>query len=329
MRPALVVGVPRSGTTWVATVLARGADAGYLEEPDNHLRFAYAFRAKRRLGLGSYPALASDADAAALTDYEALWREAFSPTRASTADGYRRRVANRLLTAAGSRRISAALGAPSARPALRAAAALAVPERAVAARLVVKSVYAPLAVEWIAHRHDVAVIVVLRHPLNVVSSWLRLGWLPPAAVDPVATADPRALAALVARFEAGRAPVTALGRAAWLIGLLTCSLDEAARRHSGWCRVVHEELCADPRESFPELARAAGLPWSATGDRILVETDRPGEGYETARVTAALPTAWRERLSSEQASEIQDVLDTLPLPSFSPRARSASAEEGP
>ena len=96
---------------------SRGGRREYLEEPDNHLRFAYAFRAKRRLGLGSYPALASDADAAALTDYEALWREAFSPTRASTADGYRRRVANRLLTAAGSRRISAALGAPS--PVLR------------------------------------------------------------------------------------------------------------------------------------------------------------------------------------------------------------------
>ena len=72
-----------------------------------------------------------------------------------------------------------------------------------AARLVVKSVYAPLAVEWIAHRHDVRDRLVLRRPLNVVSSWLRLGWLPPPAVDPAPTADPRALAALVARFEAG------------------------------------------------------------------------------------------------------------------------------
>src|SRR5207247_758089 len=41
--------------------------------------------------------------------------------------------------------------------------------------VVVKSVHAPLALEWVAARFEPAVVVVLRHPLNVIASLLELG----------------------------------------------------------------------------------------------------------------------------------------------------------
>lgn len=69
----LIVGIPRSGTTWVGHVLAQGDDATFLNEPDNHLTFPYALRAKRGLPGGFHPALPPEAEAAA---YELLWQRA-------------------------------------------------------------------------------------------------------------------------------------------------------------------------------------------------------------------------------------------------------------
>jgi hypothetical protein len=43
-------------------------------------------------------------------------------------------------------------------------------------RLVVKTVHAPLAVEWVYAQKSPRVLVVTRHPLNVVASWLDLGY---------------------------------------------------------------------------------------------------------------------------------------------------------
>src|SRR5215216_3657697 len=70
----LVIGLPRSGTTWIASTLAQTGNAALVSEPDNHYNVPFALRAKRRLPGGFHPAL-SPADEAPL--FEALWREAF------------------------------------------------------------------------------------------------------------------------------------------------------------------------------------------------------------------------------------------------------------
>lgn len=317
MRPVLVVGVPRSGTTWVAEVLAAGGGATYLEEPDNHFRFGFAFRAKRSLGRREYPLLCPDSAGDAVEDYARLWSEAFAPTpkEAGIAD-LRRRAANRLIRAAGSSLISGVLAQESRRSAvLEAAAALAVPERAVGGteHLVVKSVYAPLAVEWIAARWPTEVVVVQRNPLNVLSSWIGLGWLDPGAPEALATLDPAAVRELSERFDVAEPPDRPLARAAWLIGILSCALEDSVRKAPSWHVVRHEELCADPHEAFAALSRGAGLGWSQPGDRLLRTMNRPGEGYETARLAGELHDAWRRRLDDDQVAEIRTVLERFPL----------------
>jgi hypothetical protein len=312
--PVLVVGVPRSGTTWVAQILARGGHATYLEEPDNHLRFAYAFRAKRRLGARAYPSLAPGAAGAGLADYEALWRSAFS-VGAVTHSSRKQALANGLVGRAGPKRVSAALAGSLARhPDLALAARIAEPERpAESGPLVVKSVYAPLAAEWIASQHDVRVVSVLRSPLNVLSSWIALDWLPPSGPEVLSTLDPAIAEELADRYEAPPPVRSTLARAAWLIGVLTCALDEATRRNPAWARVVHEELCVAPGEEYPRVSERVGLPWTEEGDRALEAANRPGRGYETARVAADAREAWRDRLDEDQVTEIRSVLGRLPL----------------
>ncbi len=177
----------------------------------------------------------------------------------------------------------------------------------------VKSVYAPLCVEWIALRRDLRVVLVLRNPLNVISSWLELGWLSRGR-ELLMTLDPGAADELAARFEAPRPPaVSLLAGAAWLVGVLTCALEEAARRNPEWPCVVHEALCTDPSGEFAALASNAGLRWSVDGERVLEAMNHPGSGYETMRVAAEMSGAWRTRLSAEQVREIKRVLDLLPI----------------
>jgi hypothetical protein len=313
-RALLVVGAPRSGTTWVARALAAGAGARYLEEPDNHLRFAFALRAKARARCGPYPLLTAGDDPAARADLVRLWEAALAPGTSSRATRTRRRVADRLVRVAGEAAVDAALAGRTGAM-LRTAMRLAVPERAARpdGPLVVKSVFAPLDVEWIARRQAVEVVIVLRDPLDIASSWVTMGWLDgpePLEGIPAAIVDE-----LTRRFGAAP-PAGPLGRATWLTGVLTCALEEALARNPAWHRAQHRDLCVAPTASFARLAAATGLDWTAAGPAFLERSDRPGSGYATERVAAELEDVWRTRLDERQVHEVVGVLAGLPLPSW-------------
>jgi len=298
-------------------VLAGGTGATYLEEPDNHFRWAYAYRAKRTLGCREYPSLARGDAADGGGELATLWRCAFAPGTPSTARDVRRRAANRLVSAAGAKRVSSALaGETKGSVVLGAAAALSEPECPPEGdrNLVVKSVYAALCAEWIAHANDVRVVIVVRDVLNVVSSWLELGWLRSGAFDMLSTLDPEAAHELAGRYgtsypESG----SPLARGAWLAGILICALTDVARRNADWPCVTHEDLCANPSAGFSALAARLQLQWSPEGDRVLDVLNRPGRGYEVNRVAASMPEAWRTRLDGDQVRTIRRALDGLPL----------------
>jgi hypothetical protein len=324
----LVVGVPRSGTTWVGRVLGGGTDAAFLDEPDNHLVFPFALRAKRGLSGGFHPMLRPGEQA---PDYEQLWLHALGlagpgAVPYGTLERARRAASLRLLASAGKAKKWAAISRP--RPVtlgLRMAELLAVPERPQqeAATLVVKSVYAALSVEWIAARFPVRVAVVARHPLNVLASWHGIDWLGRPGEDALDT-----LGGAVQQRLAGRWKVKAPGRgesvfarAAWLIGALSCGLRVAAESNPAWAQVSHEELCAAPYERFRSLAESLGVAWSPHHERLLDELNRPGSGYEPFRAREGLAEAWRTRLTPRQVSEAIAVLDRFPLTAGSTRPR--------
>jgi Sulfotransferase family len=302
----LVVGLPRSGTTWIASMLAQAEDAVLVMEPDNQFTVPFALRAKRGLPGGFYTALAPADQAPA---YEALWRQAFGErgTGYSRVERLRRAAAQRVFDRAGEEAARESFTrARGVSPWLRAAERLAVPERpaALAEATVAKSVYATQAVEWLAARLDVQVVVVLRDLRNLLSSWVALGWV---EADELAASDP----ALLAR-RRGVPPVPAggsrLARLTWLLALLARALDETARAHPEWHVARHEEVAARPAERFRELAGGLGLRWGAAADEALAASDRPGSGYAIEREASSLPEVWRTRLDDDQVEEITSVL---------------------
>ena len=310
--PLLVAGAPRTGTTWIAEVLARAPGLTWINEPDNEWPNAFALRAK--LPLGRYPALRPEDPGS--RNYEELWRRALGGYRQGR---YREALVWKLdrgeRTMAELWRCLCEPTAPSMSPRLRAASLLGVAppshRDSGTGRVMVKSVHAPLALEWIHARLRPRMVVVLRHPLNTIAGWLDLGWGGCSlATNP-----------LVRDRFAGRFGLPVLGagtsrlqEATWEIGLFTTVLEDAVARHPDWVASSHDALCLDPAAGFRRLFADLGLTWTEGAEAFLRASDRPGSGFDTYRVAAEQPERWRTRLTSAQLDEIWAVLSPIQAP---------------
>ncbi len=318
-KPVLVLGLPRSGTTWTAQILAQAPGTRGVMEPDNEKTSAVAVGAKR--GLGRFPVLLPGM---AAEDYRRMWSWAF----AGAPNHLGLRIGDRLLRSSSEvQREASASGSIPAR--LRLAGRSAgwglgrsrTRDRAgtreaegSAPRVIVKSVHAPLAAEWVADNFDVDVLVVLRHPANVLASWLELH-LPDRdrGLDRRDVVQER----YVKRWDLPPPGAAALDRAVWQLGLLTAALEEEATRHPHWLVRVHEELCRDPAEEFRRLYQDLGLAWSSRTEDELAAGDRPGEGFALQRRSSDAADAWRSRLGADELASLRRVLRAFPLQHWS------------
>jgi hypothetical protein len=273
-------------------------------EPDNETSRPFAARAK--LPLGRYPILSASEQAPA--DYEKLW------TRAFTGAGSDRRARSRLAEAMlrqldPAERWNAFCALPPAvTPRLRAIRALAIPPPAppvVPSQVVVKSAHATFAAEWIAARFRPRVVVVLRHPYNLVASWTELGW-GGCRLDTNLKIVERYLQAW--DLPALSPSCSRLTRVAWEIGLHLAVLRAAAAQHPDWVLVRHEDLCRDPIERFRKLYAALGLAWTDEAQSYLKRSNHAGSGLETMRVAKEQPQRWRKRMSTDQVAEASRTL---------------------
>jgi hypothetical protein len=182
-------------------------------------------------------------------------------------------------------------------------------------RLVVKSVHAPLAVDWLASEFEIDVLVLLRHPGNVLASWLDLS-LNERFVR--LEEDPAVRDHFVDRWGLLPPGPEPLERMIWQIGLLTAALEEAAAAHPGWVLQTHEGLCRDPRRTYRGVFDALGLNWTDATEAYLASHDRAGEGFLTDRVAADLPDRWQHRLTDEQVDQMRRILGPMPLRTWRP-----------
>jgi hypothetical protein len=299
MARVLILGAPRSGTTWSGRVLGHTAGAAYVNEPDGDTE-AYAFPA--RLGFGGPPELAPGEEHAA---YDRLWTGAFAgggrPMRPTA------RVARWLNAGVEpGQRFRAWYGDPlTVRQRLVRAWAAPMLPRPEARHVVVKTVRAEFTAEWIAARFAPTVLLVERNPLNVLSSWIDLGYARHER-------EFLAYAARAARW--GIAPPddpVEVERQTFTYAVMATALRDAATRH-GWARTTHEHLCVDSVVRFRELATRLGLEWGDEAARFVEASDREGSGYRTERRTADQPERWRQRLTDEQVERILATLERFP-----------------
>jgi len=302
----LVAGIPRSGTTWTGQVLARAHGSALRHEPDNEKQHLEALRAKR--GLGRFPVLTPGDSAEA---YENLWRRAFA---GPPEPGSRRQALGERLWRRSTREQREAAVSGRLTPGLRAAAALS-GRRASASGdgrdVVVKSVHAPLALDWLADRFpSLRVVVVVRHPANVLSS-LRELQLPDQ--DRALDRHPAVRDGLLRAWGVPPPGRGELERAAWQVCLLTAVLLEASARHPEWLVAEHDDLCRRPAEQFAGLSAALGVTWNERAEEFLIASDAAGEGFAVRRRREAQPGRWRSRLTAAEVDVLARAMREFPL----------------
>jgi hypothetical protein len=245
--------------------------------------------------VGSVPSLVPGANA---PDYRRMWRLAFAggwPERGAPA-----RVADALKRVSLARRLPMAVRVA----ALRRAVDIGVRQPAPGPVVLVKSVSAHFALDWIVDEFDPTLIVVWRHPLNVVPSWLQLHW---EGAEFIA-----ARPAIPARFESTALwppPTDRIGGTAWAACAQLTILLESAARHPAALVLNHEANTIDPESAARALLGQLGLDWHDALAGFIEDSNKPGEGWATDRVTSEEPSRWKTRLAADDAARVLGIIE--------------------
>ena len=306
-RPILIVGLPRSGTTWTMRALSSGAGTVALGEPDNEDKYPASIHGKRKVG--RYPVLGPGDDA---PRYRKLWEWIF----AGAPETGRAQLARHLLGPGSMSRIHEGRSDPvtwmagALSPSPRR-----LPAPSAGGRLVVKSIHAQLAAEWLAASFDVEVLVLLRHPANVLASWLEVN-LKDARNSTLET-RPEIRRRYLEPWSIPLPGPDPIERVSWRIGLLVAVLESSLARNPGWHVRRHEQLCTEPVREFEQLFAELGLEWGDSSATFLDEHNTPGSGFVIKRVASELSDSWQHRLSPEHLATLRRVLAWFPITSWS------------
>lgn len=184
---------------------------------------------------------------------------------------------------------------------------------------VIKDPIGCLLTGYLAERHGVRPVVLVRHPLAVAASVKRLGWTP--TLD-FLREQPRLSEDYFSSSDWTDADVsTPVRAAAWQWRALNRVLLTEADRHDDWLLVSHEEISRDPVATFRRLYSALELPWSSriergirrrTSSRNPAEARR-GRTQDFARDSRALLDLRVSMLDPEERREVFEITAEVAL----------------
>ncbi|MFW2513786.1 sulfotransferase [Demequina sp. SO4-13] len=293
-RPIVVTGCPRSGTTWVGSTVGSSREVFYLYEPFND-------EAPHPLDLAERYAYIDPAAAVdAVPDVSALVQMG--------------RLRGRVRASARALRLGT--GFRSELPAhLAVHEASTAPMRYLSARRTLfKDPLAFFAAEWLAARHDALVVMMVRHPAGMISSYLKLGW--PDEVDSLLRQPglrdrfTGPLDKEIARHRAN--PDDRLGSLILQWQIFAQAALMLHEEHPDWLYLSHENVCNEPIPQFTGLFDYLGLDWTeriarkVKADSTATQVD-PTQHRQHAlqRDSRAVAGAWRQRLDPHDADRIE------------------------
>ncbi|MFG1947865.1 sulfotransferase [Nonomuraea sp. NPDC048826] len=247
--PVLVTGLPRSGTSWVGKMLAAGGELVYVNEPLNPQHPPGRCPGILRARVSHRFQYICD-------DNSAAWLPAFRDT-----------VALRYGWAAELRVNRAPYDLARM---LRYGTAFAF-GRLVGRRALLDDPFAVLSAAWFAERLGCRVIALVRDPVTFVASWQRLGWtiyFHELLEQPLLVRDHPEVLRL--RALVGSQDRVAKAAALWRVTRTILS------RVPGILIASYDELAADPLPGFRALYGYAGLRWSRTAERRIVQACTAG-----------------------------------------------------
>lgn len=297
IKPLLVTGSPRSGTTWIGCMLAGAPEVYYVNEPFNphvNLRdygsprvfdrhFTYVTEQSER----PYHAAIEDI-------VHGKYRLRYGLTGIRSIGGARKAF-KRWRHYRQHRR------------------ELRVP--------IIKDPIALLSAEWLARRFDLRVIVTVRHPAAVIASMKRLGW--GAYPNRWALPQPRLMQDLLWPFEAElrhleQRPCDIIEHNALQWRMLHYVIAKFRRRHPDWLFVRHEDVSLDPSESFAKLYKGCNLTLTDTARATIAahsSASNPAraQGQEKPLKLNSVATRyqWQNLLEPREISRIRALVEDV------------------
>ncbi|MCC6680705.1 MAG: sulfotransferase [Phycisphaeraceae bacterium] len=286
----LLLGLPRSGTTWVANVLGLADRMRFVNEPDNE-KISWLGRCYKRhvprfplLEIGDTP-----------RDFARLWQKAAVGPRAAWLS---RSIFARALKAPDS-----FIAAKEKQPALGFPPSALGPRPSSLPPRLIKSVHAVLCAEWVCSVAPIGyVVVVMRHPMAILASWRRLQM--PDATRAFTLSEPvqqRVLGKVIPASDE-------LEKQALHLAVLWRGLEAQVRRNPQWIVIVHEDLCSDPNAKFRQLYEQLGLAFTPRVEAGIAAQNREGSGYKPVRLAGAEVGKWKKDFTDEQRKRATDVL---------------------
>jgi Sulfotransferase family len=290
--PILVTGAQRSGTTWIGRMLEASGAVVYINEPLNPLTPNVLVPLRVT---GQYSYICGENEEAFLRSFQHLLALHY-PTRDEI--GAIRSPADVLRMG---RRFTAFMRA-----------------RREDRRPLLKDPFAVFSAPWFARRLGCRVVITVRHPVAVVSSFLRLGW----CVDFEAmTKQPLLMRDVLGAFQpemermSERADI--LGQACLLWNMVYSVVHRYSRELSDVVLVRHEDLSGDSVAGYRHLYAALGLEFSeaaaakirgASSDANPTEldVDRP---HSVSIDSLANLQNWRHRVKPADVIRIRELTE--------------------
>lgn len=311
-----IAGLPRSGTTWVANILGSAHGVRLLKEPDNEKYSFIGRQWKQSLHRFPYASSSQEQNRQIIEFYQSIFNGKY-PANQSVVNHALNRVFRH--TASNNEghilrkelRLAQEQGRFSSKKNLTSFLfRLTSDNWASYSRQVVKSVHAGLCLSLIADHFDPWIVLLFRHPANIIASSLELD---------IKDAD----RGLINRLEVQSVledysddiqrledPLSKMG---FQIGLFYYLWEQEIVKHPSCIIRTHEDLCVDPVARFEDLFNALDLPWNKTIANTIQTMNKPGKGLKTFRVLEDLNNKWKRVLNNEQIRKIQQGYSILPV----------------
>lgn len=315
----VVCGVPRSGTTWIGKVLSWPDHMFYCHEPDNEHHNLLGYACKQRLPRFPYippgdpheNGLYHIFDQAVQGNYlfgydsssllikkvlgltegrieqELAEKQQFLNT--SGIDSFYPRLSNRIRNglARGLYRLALLFKGPGQNN----------------QRLLIKSVHCFLALPYIQHHFGADIVLVLRHPANIVLSHRKLG--NPDIHRNIFTQE-KLVDDYLAPFKDNVTELDhPLERAGAQVGAFYFVLNRQLADHPDWLVLRHEQFCLEPHGEFKTLFKRLGVCWSDEVAEYITDLNKEGEGYDYRRIAKKQIDKWKRTLTDSQIEQIR------------------------
>ena len=292
VKPVLVTGSPRSGTTWVGHMLAASPQLFYIHEPFNpdHERGfsnvvfkhhqAYINESTEKPYLkpigrmlnGRYDLLAAILAGRSLVDIKKAW------AKKQQWDHYRRR----------------------------------------GVRILMKDPIALMSAGWMARRFDLHVVMMIRHPAAVVASLKRLNW----GFDPTqwALSQPHLLQDYLSPLEGelrclAERPADIVEQAALLWKTAYHVVLQYMQEFPDWIYLKHEDVSADPVTAYENLYSRLGLDFTPQVKARIVDHSDPSnptqsksKKFQIKLSSKEVISKWKDTLSALEITRIKSIV---------------------